>query len=156
MATFNRVVLMGNLTRDPQLRDAGSTGHKVCDMAIAVGEKRKDSTGAVREILIDVSAAFDHSFSLMRDKIGELCAQYLHKGSPVLVEGKLQMDSWEKDGQKRTKLKVRAMTVKFLSPGPSGQQASGQQAASVQSPAQPAAPAAPVDQLASDPDDIPF
>ena len=149
MATFNRVVLMGNLTRDPQLRDAGSTGHKVCDMAIAVGEKRKDSTGAVREIpcFVDFEAW---------DKIGELCAQYLHKGSPVLVEGKLQMDSWEKDGQKRTKLKVRAMTVKFLSAGPSGQQASGQQAASVQSPAQPAAPAAPVDQLASDPDDIPF
>ena len=150
MATFNRVVLMGNLTRDPQLRDAGSTGHKVCDMGIAVGEKRKDATGAVREIpcFVDFEAW---------DRIGELCAQYLRKGSPVLVEGKLQMDSWEKDGQKRTKLKVRAMTVKFLSAGQPGQQAPvQQQSAPAPRPVQPAAPAAPVDPLASDSDDLPF
>ena len=140
MATFNRVVLMGNLTRDPQLRDAGSTGHKVCDMAIAVGEKRKDSTGAVREIpcFVDFEAW---------DKIGELCAQYLHKGSPVLVEGKLQMDSWEKDGVKHQKLKVRASTIKFL---PQGERLGGPQAPRPES-APPQANA-----LESDPDDIPF
>jgi single-stranded DNA-binding protein len=66
------------------------------------------------------------------------------------------MDSWEKDGQKRTKLKVRAMTVKFLSGQPGQQPSAPAQPASVQSPVQPAAPAAPVDPVASDPDDIPF
>jgi len=150
MATFNRVVLMGNLTREPQLRDAGSTGSKVCEMGIAVGEKRKDASGNVRDIpcFVDFEAW---------DRLGELCAQYLHKGSPVLVEGKLQMDSWEKDGQKRTKLKVRAMTVKFLSAGQPGQapaQAAAQPAPA-QRPAQPA-PASPANPLAADSDDLPF
>ena len=150
MATFNRVVLMGNLTRDPQLREAGSSGLKVCEMGIAVGEKRKDASGNVRDVpcFVDFEAW---------DRLAELCAQYLRKGSPVLVEGKLQMDSWEKDGQKRTKLKVRAMTVKFLSAGQPGQQApAATQPAAAQRPAQPAAPAAPANPLASDPDDLPF
>ena len=153
MATFNRVVLMGNLTRDPQLRDAGTSGHKVCEMGIAVGEKAKDASGNPRDIpcFVDFEAW---------DRLGELCGQYLRKGSPVLVEGKLQMDSWEKDGQKRTKLKVRAMTVKFLSAAPAGQSqqvpaapAGPVAAAAVSAPAQPVPPANP---LAADPDDIPF
>jgi len=141
---------MGNLTRDPQLREAGSSGLKVCEMGIAVGEKRKDSSGNVRDIpcFVDFEAW---------DRLAELCAQHLRKGSPVLVEGKLQMDSWEKDGQKRTKLKVRAMTVKFLSAGQPGQQAPSQARPVPQASApRPAASAAPADSLASDPEDLPF
>ena len=148
MATFNRVVLMGNLTRDPQVREAGASGHKVCELGLAVGEKGKDAAGTPRDVpcFVDCEAW---------DRLAELCGQYLRKGSPVLVEGKLQMDTWEKDGQKRSKLKVRALTVKFLSVAPQGQpQAPAAPAVPKATP--PAAPAAPENPLAADAEDLPF
>lgn len=110
MASFNKVILMGNLTRDPDVRSTGTTGMKVARLGVAVNERRKDRTGQMQDfpVFVDVDAW---------DKLAELCGQYLAKGSSILVEGRLQMDSWEKDGVKHQKLKVRASTIKFLPRG---------------------------------------
>ena len=110
MASFNRVILMGNLTRDPDVRATGTTGTKVARLGLAVNERRKDRNGNVQDfaVFVDVDAW---------DKLAELCGQYLSKGSSVLVEGRLQMDTWEKDGVRHQKLKVRASTIKFLPKG---------------------------------------
>ena len=138
MVSFNKVILMGNLTRDPDVRLTGSSGMKVARLGLAVNERRKDRNGQIQDypVFVDIDAW---------DKLAELCGQHLTKGRAILVEGRLQMDTWEKDGVKHQKLKVRASTIKFLSQGdrPSG----GVQ----QKEPEPAAPA-----MESDPDDIPF
>ena len=138
MASFNRVILMGNLTRDPDVRSTGASGMKVARLGLAVNERRKDRGGQMQDfpVFIDVDAW---------DKLAELCGQYLSKGSPILVEGRLQMDSWEKDGVKHQKLKVRASTIKFLPQG--DRLAGGPRSAEI-----PVAAAVPE----SDPDEIPF
>lgn len=138
MASFNRVILMGNLTRNPDVRAVGTGGMKVARLGLAVSERRKDRNGQVQDnpVFVDVDAW---------DKLAELCGQYLKKGSAVLVEGRLQMDSWEKDGIKHSKLKVRAVTVKFLS---------ARDRSEASAPA--AAPELAANPLESDPDDIPF
>ena len=107
MATFNRVVLMGNLTRDPDVRAAGASGMKVARLGVAINERRRDRSGQVLDfpVFVDVDAW---------DRLAELCGQHLAKGSPVLVEGRLQMDTWEREGVRHQKLKVRATTIKFL------------------------------------------
>lgn len=109
MASFNKVILMGNLTRDPDVRATGMSGMKVARLGVAINERRKDRNGQYQEypVFVDVDAW---------DKLAELCGQFLVKGSPVLVEGRLQMDTWEKDGVRHQKLKVRALTIKFLAP----------------------------------------
>ena len=88
------------------------------------------------------------------DKLAELCGQYLVKGSSILVDGRLQMDSWEKDGVKHQKLKVRASTIKFLPKG--DRLAAGASRPAESAAPAPAAPAPAVNALESDPDDIPF
>ena len=110
MASFNKVILMGNLTRDPDVRVTGATGMKVARIGLAVNERRRDRNGQSVDypVFVDVDAW---------DKLAELCGQYLTKGSSILVEGRLQMDTWEKDGVKHQKLKVRASTIKFLPRG---------------------------------------
>lgn len=138
MASFNKVILMGNLTRDPDVRATGASGMKVARLGVAINERRRDRNGNVQDfpVFVDVDAW---------DKLAELCGQYLAKGSSVLVEGRLQMDSWEKDGVKHQKLKVRANTIKFL---PKGDRfANGPKPA-----VEPVAPETPE----SDPADIPF
>ena len=138
MASFNKVILMGNLTRDPDVRVTGANGMKVARLRLAVSERRRDRTGQIQEfpVFVDVDAW---------DKLAELCGQYLAKGSPILVDGRLQMDSWEKDGVKHQKLKVRASTIKFL---PQGERlAAG---------AKPDANAFVPPAVESDPDEIPF
>ena len=110
MASINKVLLMGNLTRDPDVRVTGTSGMKVARLGLAVNERRKDRNGNVQDfpVFVDVDAW---------DKLAELCGQYLSKGSSILVDGRLQMDTWEKDGVKHQKLKVRASTIKFLPKG---------------------------------------
>ena len=110
MASFNKVILMGNLTADPDVRATGTTGAKVARMRLAVTERRKDRNGQIQEfpVFVDIDAW---------DRLAELCGQYLVKGSPIFVDGRLQMDSWEKDGVKHQRLKVRASTIKFLPRG---------------------------------------
>lgn len=99
---------MGNLTRDPEVRQVGTNATKVCRFALAVNERRRDKAGNLIDVplFIEVDAW---------EKLAELCAQHLRKGRPAFVEGRLQMDVWERDGQKFQKLKVRATAVKFLS-----------------------------------------
>jgi len=98
MASFNRVVLMGNLTRDVEIRHIAS-GTAVTDVGLAVNERRKTPTGEwVEEVnFFDVT---------LWGRNAEVAGEYLSKGSPMLVEGHLKQDKWEQDGQKRYKVKV--------------------------------------------------
>ena len=108
MASLNYVILVGNLTRDPQVRNTPG-GAVVADIGMAVNEKYKNKAGEMQEIVtyVDVVAW---------GRQAEVCQQYLHKGSPVLIEGRLQLDQWEsKEGEKRSKLRVRADRIQFLS-----------------------------------------
>ena len=107
MSSMNRVFLMGNLTRDPELRKT-PTGASVCDLGMAINEEWKTKEGDKRE-----STAFVDVVAWGRQ--AETCSEYLHKGSCVMVEGKLQYDEWEsKDGSKRNKIRVRADRVSFI------------------------------------------
>ena len=154
MASFNRVILMGNLTRDPDLKQAGS-GVKVADLGLAVTESWRDKNGQTKETTCFVDV-------VVWDRLAELCKQYLTKGRAVLVEGRLQMDEWNTpQGEKRRKLRVRADTVKFLGSGPAtSKTAPGAPADASAAPAAPAAaaPAAaqPPDALAEDDEHLPF
>jgi single-strand DNA-binding protein len=97
MASFNRVVLLGNLTRDPELRYIGS-GMAVSDIGLAVNDRVKRNDQWVDEVsFVDVT---------LWGRTAEIANEFLNKGSSVLIEGRLKMESWEKDGQKRSKLKV--------------------------------------------------
>ncbi|MBA4389005.1 MAG: single-stranded DNA-binding protein [Verrucomicrobia bacterium] len=110
MGTVNRVFLMGNLTRDPEIRKTPS-GTPVSDLGIAVSEKYKNKAGQLVE-----TVCFADIVTWGRQ--AETCSQYLHKGSPVMVEGRLQLDQWKNDkGEKRSRLRVRADRIQFLSRG---------------------------------------
>ncbi len=107
MASFNKVILMGNLTRDPDLRSTPS-GSAVCELGLAMN-RRYTVNGQEREesCFVDVT---------VWGKSAENCKRFLEKGSPVMVEGRLQLDQWEdrESGSKRSKLRVVADTVQFL------------------------------------------
>lgn len=108
MNSMNAVFLMGNLTRDPEKRVLPS-GIAVSELGLAVNDNYKDKDGK----LVEKACYAD---IVVWGKIAENCAQYLKKGSPVLVEGRLQLDQWQTDaGEKRSKLRVRANRVQFLS-----------------------------------------
>ena len=107
MAAINRVVLVGNLTRDPELRHTPS-GTAVCNLRLAVNTRRKDETGQ----WVDKPNYFDIT---VWGAQGENCAQYLAKGRPVGVDGRLEWREWEaQDGSKRQAVEVIADTVQFL------------------------------------------
>ncbi|MDP7557604.1 MAG: single-stranded DNA-binding protein [Nitrospinaceae bacterium] len=117
MASFNKVMLMGNLTRDPELRYTAN-GSAVTSFGLAVNRKFKQGDDWKEDVcFVDIT---------VWGKQAENCAEYLSKGRPVFVEGRLQFSSWESDGQKRNKLDVVANTVQFLGSrgdsqgGPSG------------------------------------
>jgi single-strand DNA-binding protein len=109
--SFNQVILMGNLTRDPELRSIPS-GQQVCSFSLALNRSYKGQDGQWQEAtdFIDVVAW---------GPLGERVAQYLSKGRPCLVNGRLQSRSWEQEGQKRSKVEVIAQDVTFLG-GPGG------------------------------------
>ena len=154
MASFNKVILMGNLTRDPELRQAPS-GAKVADLGLAVSETWRDKSGQTKEVTCFVDV-------VVWDKLAELCQQYLAKGRPVLVEGRLQMDEWKnQQGEKRSKLRVRADTVKFLGTPQKRDEAAPQHTAPAGQAAAPAHAAAAAEEqhpgdLASDTEALPF
>src|SRR6185312_11189136 len=114
MAYLNKVFLIGNLTRDPELRTTPK-GTAICQFGIAVNRQFKDDTGATRDetTFVDIEAW---------GKQGELVAKYLNRGSLAMVEGRLKLDQWEDktSGQKRSKLKVVLDNVQFLSPRGAG------------------------------------
>jgi len=119
MANFNKVMLMGNLTRDPELRHIDG-GNAVCNMGLAVNRKWRDQQGETQEetCFVDI---------VVWGKQAESCNEYLHKGRPVFIEGRLQLDQWQdrESGQNRSKLKVVAERVQFLG-GRDDQQGGGQ------------------------------
>jgi single-strand DNA-binding protein len=115
MAAFNRIIIVGNLTRDPEYRTLAS-GQAVCRLGLATNRQfRNKQTGSmVQEVCyIDVDVWGAQA---------ESCRQYLQKGRPVLVEGRLKQDSWDdQSGQKRTKHSIVAERVVFLSAGASAE-----------------------------------
>jgi len=153
MASLNKVILCGNLTRDPEKRYIPS-GTAVAELGLAVNERYKSQSGEWQEkpVYIDV---------VVWDRTAENCAQYLSKGSPILVEGRLQLDQWEtKEGEKRNKLRVRGDSVQFLgAPGGGGggrSSSAGSNSGYSDQPPPPAkAPAAPPPSADED-DDLPF
>ncbi len=106
MASLNKVFLIGNLTKDPELRYTQS-GRPVCDIRLAVSRRFKKASGEDGEETLYISV-------VIWDKQGEACGKYLAKGAPAFVEGRLQMDEWEKDGRKTSTLRVLADRVQFL------------------------------------------
>jgi single-strand DNA-binding protein len=110
--SFNQVILMGNLTRDPELRQTPN-GQNVCSFSLALNRSYKGADGSWQE-------ATDYIDVVAWGPLGERVAQYLSKGRPCLVNGRLQSRSWESDGQKRTKVEVNAQDVTFLGGGESG------------------------------------
>jgi single-strand DNA-binding protein len=104
--SFNQVTLMGNLTRDPDLRQIPS-GQSVTSFSLALNRSYKDKDGNWQE-------ATDFVDVVAWGPLGERVAQYVTKGRPVLVSGRLQSRQWEQDGQKRNKLEVVANDVTFL------------------------------------------
>jgi len=110
MASYNQVILIGNLTKDVELKYT-SGGAAVCNFGLAVNRAYTDADGEKQEevTFIDI---------VCWNKLAEVCAQYLHKGSPAFVEGRLQQKSWEtEDGSKRYRHEIVAKSVQFLSKG---------------------------------------
>src|SRR3954447_2087790 len=105
MASFNRVILVGNLTRDPELRYIPS-GTAVSDIGLAVNDRIKRGDQWVDETtFVDVT---------LWGRTAEVANEYTSKGSPIPIEGRLKLDRWEKDGQKHSKLKVVADRIQLL------------------------------------------
>lgn len=109
MASYNRVILMGNLTRDVQLRYTPG-GTPVTEIGLAVNDRRKNQNGEWVDEVTFVEVTF-------WGRTAEVAAEYLSKGSPVFVEGRLKLDTWEKDGQKNYKLRVVCDRMQLLSSG---------------------------------------
>ena len=115
MPNLNKVMLMGNLTRDPELRYLQS-GSAVCFFGMAINRKWKSPAGEQKEEVCFVDVTFF-------GRIAEVISEFMRKGRPIYVEGRLKLDSWTgKDGQKRTKLNVVGENMQFLdSRGPAGE-----------------------------------
>jgi len=109
MPNLNRVMLMGNLTRDPELRYT-TNNNSVCQLGLAINHRWKDANGEQKEevTFIDCEAW---------GRTGEVLNQYLKKGKPVYLEGRLKLDQWQdKEGNNRSKLKVVVEGFQFIDP----------------------------------------
>lgn len=115
MASFNRVILVGNLTRDPELKYIPS-GMAVSEVGLAVNNRRKNAQGEWVEetTFVDVT---------LWGRTAEVASEYLSKGSSVLIEGRLKLDTWEKEGKKQSKLRVVGEQMQML--GSKGQGGGG-------------------------------
>src|ERR1700730_8952381 len=151
MASFNKVILLGNLTRDPEVRYTPK-GSAVCDLGLAVNRNYTLDNGEKREEVTFVDV-------VLWARLAEIAGEYLKKGRPVFIEGRLQMDSWDdkQTGQKRTKIRVVGETMQLLGSRPSGggaeptdEDRQSRAGAKPAAPPKSAAPAAP------DEDEIPF
>ena len=111
MANFNRVIVAGNLTRDVELKYTQG-GTAVTEIGLAINERRKtkDDEYVDETTFVDVT---------LWGRTAEVASEYLSKGSPVLIEGRLKLDSWETDGQKRSKLRVVGERMQMLGARPS-------------------------------------
>jgi single-strand DNA-binding protein len=112
MASFNRVILMGNLTRDPELRTLPNSDTSVCDFALAVNRRWKDADGGDHDevLFIDCSAF---------GRTGQTIGESLTKGRPIHIEGRLKFEQWEQeDGQRRSKIRVVVEQFRFVDAKP--------------------------------------
>ena len=149
MASFNKVILLGNLTRDPEVRYTPK-GTAVTEIGMAInrtytaenGEKREETT------FVDVT---------LWGRTAEIAGEYLKKGRPVFIEGRLQLDTWDdkQSGQKRSKLKVVAEGLQLIGSRPGGGSGAGLEERSAPAHAATAAPPRPAP-LDPDEDEIPF
>lgn len=114
MASFNKVLLLGNLTRDPEVRYTPK-GSAVTDLGIAVNRQYTLDTGEKREEVTYVDVTF-------WGRTAEVAGEYLKKGRPVFIEGRLQLDTWDdkQSGQKRSRLKVIGEMMQMLGSRPGG------------------------------------
>ncbi|MCA9123285.1 MAG: single-stranded DNA-binding protein [Planctomycetaceae bacterium] len=108
MASFNRVVLMGNVTRDVELKYLQS-GTAVTEIGMAMNDRRKTQSGewVDEPVFVDVT---------LWGRTAEIASEYLSKGAPVFIEGRLKYDTWEADGQKRSKLRVVGERMQLIGP----------------------------------------
>jgi single-strand DNA-binding protein len=146
MASYNRVILVGNITRDVDVRYL-QNGMAVTDIGLAVNDRRKNQQGEWIEetTFVDVT---------LWGRTAEVVGEYLGKGSPILIEGRLKLDTWETDGQKRSKLKVIGEKMQMLG-GRGGRDDRGGGSAPVHNEySEPAAAASPAGSAPKD--DIPF
>ena len=153
MASFNKVILVGNLTRDPELRYTPS-GKAIAKIGLAVNRAWTSESGEKKEevTFVDVDVF---------GRTAENVSQYMRKGSPILIEGRLRLDQWDdkQTGQKRSKLGVVAETVQFLG-SPRGGEGGGSALAPSRSrttePPPAGAPAGDADTAPPVEDDVPF
>ncbi|PYJ32717.1 MAG: single-stranded DNA-binding protein [Verrucomicrobia bacterium] len=147
MASFNKVILLGNLTRDPEVRYTPK-GSAVCDLGIAVNRVYTTDSGEKREEVTYVDV-------VLWARLAEIAGEYLKKGRPVFIEGRLQMDSWDdkQTGQKRTKLRVVGESMQLLGGRPGG---AGGGAETTGDNRQTSAPPKPPAAAQPDEDEIPF
>jgi single-strand DNA-binding protein len=127
-ASLNKVLLMGNLTRDPEVKYTPK-GTAVCDLGLAINDSYKAQDGTIKETVTYVDVE-------VWGRTAENCKQYLTKGRPIFVEGQLKLDTWETpQGEKKSKMRVRADRVQFLGGGGGGGRQGGNYAAGEQRPA---------------------
>src|SRR5437867_9199132 len=147
MANLNKVLLLGNVTRDPEIRYTPK-GSAVCDLGVAVNRAYTTDSGEKREEVLFVDVT-------LWGRTAEVASEYLRKGRPVFVEGRLQMDTWDdkQTGQKRTRLRVVGESMQLLGTRPPGTGAAAEAAGEDRQTAGPPKPSAPAE---PDEDEIPF
>ncbi len=155
MAQLNKVLLIGNLTRDPEVRYTPK-GAAVADLGLATNRTWRTETGEEKEEVCYVNV-------VVWGKSAEAAGKYLKKGRPVFVEGRLQFESWEKNGEKRTTLKVHCERLQFLGSGGGAggsREPDAEGSSSQDSPPAPGKPASKAGAGSAEPDleddDIPF
>ncbi len=152
MASFNKVILLGNLTRDPEVRYTPK-GSAVCDLGLAVNRAYTLDNGEKREEVTFVDV-------VLWARLAEIAGEYLKKGRPVFIEGRLQLDTWDdkQSGQKRSKLRVIGETMQLLGSRPSGAGGGGEGGDEERAsrPSKPAAPPKSAAPAEPDDDEIPF
>jgi single-strand DNA-binding protein len=150
MASYNRVVLLGNLTRDVELKYLPS-GTAVADIGLAVNDRRKNQAGE----WVDEPTFVDIT---LWGRTAEVASEYLGKGSSVLIEGRLKLDTWETEGQKRSKLKVIGERMQMVGPRSNREpRGAGHEEPDFSQPATASATPQPVASHSQPPeDDIPF
>lgn len=154
---FNKVILMGNLTRDPEVRNLPS-GQSVTSFGLAVNRTWRGQDGNPQESVSYIDC-------VAWGKTGEIIAQYVQKGRPLLVSGRLEQRSWEKDGQKHSKVEVVVEDFNFVGGGAGSDGGSRAPAASASSSSSSSSSSSPkkkddvVEDIGDEPinlDDIPF
>ena len=150
MANLNRVLLIGNLTRDPEIRYTPK-GTAVAEVSLAINRFTQSDNGEKKEEVTFVDVT-------LWARLAEISGEYLKKGKPVFIEGRLQLDTWDdkQTGQKRSRLRVIAESMQLLGARDNGGRSADrtQGAAAGSGPAQPLRPGDP--DLDREPDDIPF